>query len=132
MARFTLLLLVAFAAMSVQSPDGKDKLDWMIGSWEGVGYQIDGKTWDIQLDFVSVDKLITIQYASLGCGGTWKLSDFKDTRATFVENIVTGTDRCDQGCKVVVTQVNETHISLAYFLESYSKDVIAYSVLVKK
>ena len=103
---------------------------WLDGNWEGTGYQIDGKTWTVE--FSKADNALTIQYPSLGCSGNWKITASSKNRIDLEETITTGTDKCDQGCKIIIFKIDDQQISVVYSLPSYQKNAIAYAVLIKK
>ena len=105
--------------------------NWLKGEWEGIGYQIDGQTWDVALRYDEKDGL-AIQYPTLSCGGTWTIKKASKNRLDIVETITTGADKCDQNVQVVILKINETDISVTYYLPSYRKGPIAYTVLEKK
>lgn len=103
---------------------------WMNGKWLGTGYQTDGSTWKVE--FTKDGSNLYIAYPSLGCNGNWKIVKASKSRIDLEETITEGTDKCDQGCKIIVFKVDETQISVVYSLPSYQKNAIGYAVLVKQ
>jgi hypothetical protein len=104
--------------------------NWLEGKWKGTGYQIDGKTWSIE--FSKETNTLNISYPSLGCSGNWKITKSKGNRAELEETITTGTDKCDQGCKIVVLKISAEEIAVVYYLPAYQKNSIANAVLLKQ
>lgn len=124
-----IILIATFLLCSITAVFAKSD-NWLDGEWNGTGYQIDGKTWTVELA-KQADRL-TIQYPSLGCGGNWKIIKSSKDRIELEETIVEGAEKCDQGCKIVLFKINENQLSVIYFLPSYQKDAIASLVLTKK
>ena len=120
------------SAWTVDPTGSADKLAWLNGHWEGVGYQIDGKTWKVELRKDKDSKNIKISYPSLGCSGEWTVVKNEKERILLKEKIIEGANRCDQGVDVVLTKVNDTHIAITYFLKSYSENAIAHTLLIKQ
>ena len=127
---FVLILLLSFSWIYAQDNSAQKKINWLEGSWEGKGYQIDGQSW--QVDFSHADKKFTISYPSLGCSGWWKITESGKGRIVFIENL-TVKSICDQGDKVVVTKIDDKNISVAWFIpETFGDQVVGFSVLHKK
>ncbi|MCB0707046.1 MAG: hypothetical protein KDC34_17140 [Saprospiraceae bacterium] len=111
---------------------GQEVLPWLEGHWEGVGYQVPTDShWEIELTFDSLNAQLLIEYPSLSCSGHWELVDSREGYAEFVERITEGVDKCDNGGKVVVTQIDSEYLSVAYFLPEYYDGVVAQAVLRK-
>ena len=90
--------------------------EWIEGVWTGIGYQMDDKTtWSIRLIINGSDNVYRIEYPSLSCGGEWRLVAFNSHSGKFVENILVGRDRCADNGTIVITRVDENHISFTYF-----------------
>ncbi len=110
-------------------------IKWLNGEWEGVGCQLDmedNDTWFINLE-IDIDKqLFDIEYPSLGCAGNWELIDYSSDRAIFNE-LITENDKndCIEKGTVILTKVDEKHISFSYYIYS-DKDVLAFSTLRRK
>jgi hypothetical protein len=124
------IILLLVAAVGFMTFTYAKSGNWLDGNWEGTGYQIDGKTWTVE--FSKADNTLTIQYPSLGCGGNWKITSSSKNRIDLEETITTGTDKCDQGCKIIIFKIDDQQISVVYSLPSYQKNAIAYAVLIKK
>lgn len=95
-----------------------ENLDWLMGSWEGKGVQIDDATWKIELNAES-ETSIKISYPDLGCGGVWNRIEDDVEGLQYVESITLGLRKCDQGVEVVVSKIDENTIKLVYYLRAY-------------
>ena len=104
-------------AQSGTTNKGNIKMDvqWMQGEWRGVGYQVDGATWDVVLVNDSTGK-IKVSYPTLGCAGSWEILTSELSKLVLIESIEEGKTLCDQGSSVIVNKVTDTHISLSYSL----------------
>lgn len=102
---------------------------WVLGSWEGIGYQINlPQTWAIKLE-VKSPKNITIDYSSLDCSGMWEMVRTTTDRIEFKEIILNGVNRCVNGGLVIITRVDKHHISYSFF-EPQNGKLEAHSTLV--
>lgn len=121
------ILLLVLVAVSITANAQKLK-----GSWTGVGNQVDGKSWDIELRFKS-DKKISIDYPTLDCSGKWALQKSENNISIFKEEITEGVDLCDQGAEIHVEQVSKNELKVKYYLRSYdNQNPIAEGTLVRK
>lgn len=125
--RFFLFGILFFTAVTGFSQ--KD-LNWLNGTWTGKGYQVDDQTWTIEYVFDSEKAISYIKYPSMNCEGQWKFVKEDDCVYIFLEKISYGD--CDNDVHVYITRIDENHLSVAYFLPAYMKDVVAYAVLTKK
>ncbi len=128
-----LLSQLSFAQSSSKSKTvpPKDTLIWLAGEWKGIGYQVDGATWDIVLSKDSASGKVTISYPTLGCSGSWNFVSSGCGQAVYQENIAEGVGTCDQGAIVTISRIKEGYINIAYFLPGTPEKLIAYSVLRK-
>ena len=84
-----LLLLLVFATVSAQTKSN----NWLKGTWEGTGYQIDDQsTWAMRLTVRG--HRFSIEYPSLSGGGRWQLVSTNNYRARFKERLDHGQDKC--------------------------------------
>ena len=119
---------------------------WTHGTWTGVGKQIDNATWDVKLN-VSDNDEFKIEYPTLSCGGTWTITgNSKSSSKTsgsgksvtlklmLKESIEFGTENCDQGVEVHLTQTQDPKkIKATYYLRSYDpNNPIAEAILTKQ
>lgn len=124
MKKIALILLIVFAQTA-----NAQKLN---GNWEGIGYQIDGQSWDIALNFEN-KKNISINYPSLACSGIWTLQEVNDGLSIFKEKITVGTEKCDQGCEVYLQKINKKQLKVVYYLRSYDPvNAIAEGTLTRR
>lgn len=126
-----LLLLFYHATLisQVSPPPTQESINWMEGTWEGTGYQMDGSTWKIKL--IHSDKRFSVEYPSLGCFGYWTITEKEKSKIFFVKTIQKGS--CDQNVKIVVTNIDKKFISIAYFIPDMFPDKdVAFSVLRKE
>ncbi|WP_103068050.1 hypothetical protein [Aquimarina sediminis] len=124
-----IFLIVLFLASC--NPNG-DK--WINGQWVGVGYQLDSvesDTWSIDLEIDMENELFNIEYPSLECSGRWELIEYSDERAIFDELILDNTSICIERGIVILTKVDENHISFSYYTLD-EEEVLAYSTLKRK
>jgi len=124
-----LLILSFLLGIIGLSTSYAQKVKPLEGIWTGVGYQIDGDVWTMEVIHDTEEKNFKVSYPSLGCSGQWILQEKRKGRYVFLEKIDKG--YCDQDVRVVVTQIDETFVSVAFFLDKYSESPIAYTVLEK-
>lgn len=126
--RFFLLPGMFLLLCSMTSPSHT----WLDGNWEGIGLQVSPNphTWTINLDINSSEDIYEIEYPSLSCGGKWVPEEITGSRAVFVEYIEKGMFRCVHKGKVVVTYVDDRHISFSYF-HPYDGRLDSHSTLEK-
>ncbi|EZH75912.1 hypothetical protein ATO12_03725 [Aquimarina atlantica] len=111
-----------------------DDIIWLNGQWEGVGCQLDleeNNTWSISLEVDVYQQLFEIQYPSLECSGQWELVEYSNDRAVFNELILENTNTCIKEGTVIITKVDENHISFSYYIID-GEDVLAFSTLKRK
>lgn len=108
----------------------ESSVDWLKGEWEGVGYQLNTSgNWSIRLK-VNEDRY-AIAYPSLECSGNWQLQKSSDIKLEFIETITDGTDKCVNKGRIVITKVDDNHVTFTYF-SPYSGELEAFSTLVRK
>lgn len=104
--------------------------EWMEGTWIGTGLQLNfPQTWTIELNVSG--RNYKIYYPTLDCGGEWVLVSATSTKATFIEKITKGRDKCVHNGKVIMTKIDDTHVSFSYFSPDSGK-LEAHSTLVNK
>ena len=129
---FFLLASHGVPAQTSPGPSGSKQkpVSWLEGKWKGTGYQAPTQSdWSIVLDYDKESKSFQISYPSLNCSGRWELVKKKKGYAEFVEVIQEGLENCDNNVKVVVTQIDERFVSVAYFLPEIFDGVVASAVL---
>ena len=104
---------------------------WYVGEWEGVGHQIDGKQWDIDLNIHRCGEM-SINYPSLSCSGTWELLEANGVEATLKETILLGVNNCDQGVDVELKHMDKNTMEVRYYLAMWGPEPIAYGELKRK
>lgn len=103
------------------------KKDWILGVWEGTGYQVNTDTkWTIK--FTAEKDKYTIEYPSLNCGGEWKPIKVGKKKATFRETMIFGKDKCTDGGEAIIEKISATQISFK-FIDVGSPDINATAVL---
>lgn len=125
-----LFLLIIGLFLFSNTSISAQKIKWLEGVWTGVGYQIDGGLWMVELIHDTAEKSFDVTYPSLGCKGEWVIQEKSKGKVIFQENIEKG--HCDKGVRIVVTQIDEKFVSVAFFLDSYGESPIAYTVLEKE
>ena len=109
----------------------ESSMDWLKGSWEGTGLQINpsNHTWEIIFAYTPGQELpFSINYPSIPCSGNWTIESHEFHRVVFTEKITEGYFRCADNGKVIVTYVDDNHISFTYFL-SGSEKLDSYATL---
>lgn len=122
-SRVAVLLLLFASVISAQTRSNT----WIIGTWEGTGYQIDDQsTWTMRL--TSRGRRFSIEYPSLSCGGRWKLVGIDAHRARFKEKLDHGKEQCVDNSNVVIQRLNKRQV---VFLFSYpgKREVYASGIL---
>lgn len=127
-----LLISSVFAQKDSKANEVKPiDISWIDGTWRGIGYQIDGATWDVL--FTKDEKgELSISYPTLSCVGVWKIVSTEENRIVLKEEITTVGSTCDQGTIVILNKVTPKHIAVSYFLPTDQERVIAYSTLTKQ
>jgi hypothetical protein len=127
MKKLSLLLSMMLLVMAVHA--GGKKTAPLKGNWTGVGYQVDGKTWQVVLD-VS-DEGISVTYPNIdeGCTGKWTYVKKKKGVYEFIETIDKGP--CDNNVQVLVTTVKSCTIAVTYYLPGIIEGVAAHAALEK-
>ena len=112
------LILSFWLSFSPTTPP-ESSLNWLIGDWQGTGLQIlpADHTWKINFSyFPGHEGPFIINYPSIPCNGHWELESNEYHRVVFTERITKGYFRCANNGKVIITYVDENHISFSYFL----------------
>jgi len=121
-----LLLLMATSAAHAQ----KQSANWIKGTWEGTGYQIDdNSTWAIH--FRASGKRFSIDYPSLNCGGRWRLVSISATRARFREILDHGQDKCTDKGSVLIQRLSRKQLMFLYSNPG-TREVSASALLTRK
>lgn len=142
MVRFLTPVIVAIVISLSSCSSNK----WVYGTWTGIGKQVDNATWEVKLN-VTENEEFKIEYPSLSCGGSWKItgnsksssksnSTGKTVRLELImlETIEFGTQNCDQGVEVRLSQTDDPNkIKATYYLKSYDpNNPIAEAILTKQ
>ncbi len=130
-----LFIAILFASCSsLQTVNSLEKeMDWLGGKWIGMGLQIDSPqnpTWKIELNVDMKNKSCLIKYPTLECSGKWVLKSGDTRRAIFTEHITEGKNKCYDGGKLVLTKIDENHISYSFFYPD-NNILGAFSTLTK-
>jgi len=124
-----LMTVVSTGCIPTKQPQVQDKKvpAWLEGSWRGIGYQINlQQTWAIELDVATT---ATVNYPSLECSGAWSLVKNAEGLVEFEEAILKGVNRCVNGGRIVITRIDQHHISYSFF-EPQNGKLEAHSTLV--
>lgn len=128
------ILLVTFLLNFHDSQPAKEPdMSWIQGEWAGTGFQTDTpevSTWTISFYADLKNNAYSISYPSLNCSGEWKLITGDAQKALFKETITDGLEYCMDGGKIIITKVDENHISYSYFFPE--TELQAFSTLTKK
>ncbi|MBV1922461.1 MAG: hypothetical protein KUG68_00380 [Flavobacteriaceae bacterium] len=107
------------------------KKTWLPGKWEGKGYQDNGATWQVVLNYVSKDE-IKISYPSFPCSGTWVFEKENKTQIFFIEKITKGQSKCRPGNRILIEKAYKDHDDImgVYFFQG--KTQVASANIVKQ
>ena len=119
-----------YPAYSKKQSEKSDFPEWLQGEWRGIGYQLNtSENWSIHLK-VS-DERVSIAYPSLECSGNWQIIKQSKNKLELLETITDGADKCVNKGKLVITKVDENHVTYTYF-SPFSGELEAFSTLVRK
>ncbi len=126
-----MLTAVLFTSCVPKTSSAVDSIPaWLKGEWRGIGYQINlPQAWAIELKVASSPISVHVNYPSLECSAVWTLVNRTGDRLEFREEILVGADRCINGGVVIITRVDQHHISYSFF-EPQNKKLEAFSTLV--
>jgi len=111
---FLLLLVIVLVSFNLSAQ--KKKSEWINGIWRGTGFQLNNSSsWSIRFTASTHTKTYAIDYGTLGCSGKWELVSFEENRATFIEKITDGRDKCLDGSTIIIALVNENYVSYSCF-----------------
>jgi len=102
--------------------------DWLLGTWEGKGYQLNGDTWKTILHYNSKDD-IKINYPDFPCNGYWYFDKENSHQIFFKEKITVGQNNCVVGVDILIEKVSENIMGVYFFSE---KKQIASANLVRE
>jgi len=125
----TLLLLLS-AGLSAQTKSQTKSNNWIKGTWEGTGYQVDDQsTWAMRV--TASGRRFAIEYPSLNCGGRWQLISINGNRARLKEKLDHGQDKCTDKGTVVIQRLSKRQVFFLYSLAG-KREVTASAVLNRK
>jgi len=125
-----LILLILSLVLLFNTQAQSFNIEWLDGTWKGTGYQVDDQRWSIELTCDHIKNAFTISYPSLGCLGNWEPANVEACRMVFRERIDSGP--CDSFTMVILTKIDEYHISISYIVPGASKEIVAFSVLKRQ
>jgi len=102
--------------------------EWLFGTWEGKGYQTNGKTWKVILHYNNQND-IRISYPDFPCNGFWSFDQESSKQIFFNEKIINGQRKWFSEVNIVVEKVSETIMGVYFFS---NKKQIASANLVRK
>lgn len=121
-----LLALLLSSAIFAQTKSN----NWIKGTWEGTGYQIDDQsTWTML--FAARGGKFSIDYPALNCGGRWQLINLNAYRARFKERLDHGQDKCTDKGTVVIERLSRKQIFYLYAIAG-RREITASGVLNRK
>ena len=113
LAALGVLLIFSVSAWSSDGSTAKTSNQWLTGTWEGTGYQIDdNSTWTMRL--TAGNGNFTIAYPSLNCGGVWELKRLSARRAVFRERISYGKETCTDNSTVVIERLSNRQLVVLF------------------
>ena len=128
LAIILLLLLTPTNAAQARSQS------WLRGVWEGTGYQTDSdSTWPMTFSIRRRrgQRAYSANYASLKCGGEWRLLTINKRRATFREVLTYGQTECLENGRVIIQRLNNTQLLYLYSNQG-SRKITASAILNKR
>ena len=129
MKKLTLLLGILFLFISSSIFAQNNSIEWLNGSWEGIGYQTNNQhRWSVEFEYDKNSQEATISYPSLQCSGVWEFVSMEKNKAVFTEKITKGKSNCIDGSKIVINKINEEYIGISWFSQ-YIEGVDAYAAL---
>ncbi len=107
------------------------KKTWLLGNWEGKGYEDNGETWQVVLNYKNTNE-IKISYPSFPCSGTWVFDKENETQIYFTEKITKGQSKCRPGNRIIIEKAykDQDDIMGVYFFEG--KKQVASANIVKQ
>lgn len=98
--------------------------------WVGLGFQENTQnSWKIELFKIS-NNSYKINYPSIPCSGLWKTEKIEKNRIVFTEIINENVNKCVPINKVVVTKIDDKHLSVSYFMvDENTSHIYAFGVL---
>lgn len=129
---YTVLLLCLMMLSSCSSL--KTNNNWIAGKWSGLGFQPGMEVnyfWDIEAYLDTKQQVFKISYPSLNCSGDWVLIHMNQHKAIFKEINITNIEACTNNGTVILTKVDERHISFSYYIEN-NNQVASYATLSRK
>lgn len=102
--------------------------DWLPGKWEGKGYQDNGDTWHVVLEYNNKDD-IKISYTNFPCSGVWYFDQENAKQIFFKEKITKGQSKCRPGERILIEKEKENIMGVYFFQE---KKQVASANLVKQ
>ena len=126
---YTLILLLTMMMSSCSGLQTDN--NWIDGNWSGMGFQPgfnNHDSWDIEVSLNIKQELFKISYPSLDCSGDWMIINIDKHKATFKELNIDNTVLCTDNGTVIITKVDEHHISYSYYTEN-DKRVSSYATL---
>ncbi len=101
--------------------------EWLIGKWEGKGYQTNGDTWHVVLEYNKDD--IKISYPDFPCSGNWVFDQENAKQIFFNEKITKGQSKCRPGSRILIEKEHENIVGVYFF---QGKKQVASANLVKQ
>ena len=102
--------------------------DWLPGKWEGKGYQDNGDTWQVVLEYNNKDD-IKISYTNFPCSGFWYFDQENSKQIFFKEKITKGQSKCRPGARILIEKEKENIMGVYFF---QGKKQVASANLVKQ
>ncbi|MEM7436171.1 MAG: hypothetical protein AAF436_13520 [Myxococcota bacterium] len=114
------LLMLSATLGCGDSNGGSDSgdLQAILGVWEGTGSQGDF-TWTIRATIGAEEQ--TVEYPSLGCGGTWTLLEAGGGDYFFSEDITFGESACIDDGLVELSTISENQLEFLFYIDEESR-----------
>ncbi len=100
--------------------------------WEGIGYQKDlNGAWKIELCKFDRNSYF-INYPDSPCSGEWRIIKTEECRLFLIEEIKDDICKCIAKMEVVITQINDNNLSVAFFMPGDKAEPTAFGILKKQ
>lgn len=98
--------------------------------WSGLGYQENTNTsWKIELEKLS-NNSYKINYPTIPCAGLWTVEKTDKNRIILKEVITENVDNCVPVNRVIITKIDNEHLSVSYFqVDEDINHIYAFGVL---
>lgn len=126
LSRILLVLFVLLHSLSFS----KDIFLNKKAKWSGLGYQENtNSSWKIELEKISKNSY-KINYPTIPCAGIWTVEKTEKNRIILKEVITENIDNCVPVNRVIITKIDNEHLSVSYFMvDENTNHIYAFGIL---